>query len=177
MNDRVPLGLVKIAKAAPHLLGDVGNLRNAFGQDIEIQACAPDKDRQLSGSPRRLDLLQRHIAPARRIAVIRRIEHAIKPVRGARFLRRARPGGQDTQAVINLHAVRIDDDTVKFLCYDNGQSGFAAGGRSREQDATILAVGLRLVFIHFGNICRLPWLKLLFLHLSLIIQRARQFAT
>ncbi len=176
MDDRIPFAFVKLAQAPPHLVRNIGNFGDTLGQDIEIEAGATDQDRQLARASRRLDLDKRHVAPARRIAVIRRVEHAVKPVRSARYLLRAWPGSDDTEAVINLHAVRIDDDTVKFLCYGNGQRGFAAGGRPCKQDAAVLAAAIWLVFIHLGNVCRLPWLKLLSLHLLLIIQRARQFA-
>lgn len=154
VDDLVPRLALQFPEPVPHVFRDLGNFRNAISQDIEIKPGAADNDGKF---PRRLcrpDLVQRHIAPARGVAVIGRIEDAIKPVRHAGLFACARTRSQNAKAAVNLHAVRIDDDTVKFLCYGNGERGFAARGRPCKKDCARLPAFRRHVVIHQGLLPR-----------------------
>ena len=91
-----------------------------------------DQNGQKPLAMRRGNFGQRQIAPAPGRTALAAGEDTIESVRRAPLVGRCRPGAEDAQLAVYLHAVGIDHDTAKLQRQIQRQCRFAAGGGSAD---------------------------------------------
>ena len=138
----------------PQFLRNLRHLGKPARQRLEIKARAADEDRRFARSTDRGDLGLYSPQPgARGIGRVRR-HMAIKPVLDPTHLGLRGPGRDNTQRVIDLHAVGIDHDAIDSGRPIERQRGLAAGRRAGYQDRVVFAhkvVSMALVATLIAN--------------------------
>ena len=108
---------------------------------IEIQAGAAAQNRH---PPASLNFLHRSLGAAdklRRIERLVQIDDINQVVGHTLALCRSGLGGADVESTINLHGIHGDNFAADFFSQQQGNFGFANGGRTRQENRLVRAAG------------------------------------
>lgn len=125
---------VKKRGFASDLVGNCGDGRQPLFERSQIKARSADDKRQAAGVCRFGDRGLGMGAPTAGRRTLRRVEEAVKAVRGARFGGRVGARRKYPEIAIDLLAVGVDDGEGVDLGESLGQNGFAARRRPGEND-------------------------------------------
>ncbi len=122
------------ADRGAHLVRHGGNAGEPLRQRLEIESRAADEDGRAAVAPRLSQRRARGLQPQGNRIIDRRVDMAEQAVRRSRLLLDCGPRGKNAQIAIDLHRIGVDEDAAGRQREPQRQRGFAARGRSRDQD-------------------------------------------
>ncbi len=131
-----------------HLSRNDGDFGEAMGQRPEIKSRSADEDREAPG------LLQVAQQRRRRADIVSHregnagIDEAVEAMLRLRLFLHSRPRRQHAEPVVELHRIRVDDDTARRLRHGDGERRLAARGRTCDEQRVL---PLRIPEQRFGE--------------------------